>query len=85
MKSYQYQSREMDRTICEEGDIDKSKEINELLNLVSLFVNSTTETFFDDSLILEIIKLGNYFNYFSIGNSQHIKDLGFFDALFHYA
>ena len=55
-----------------------------LISTINLFMESSSETFFDDSLFQEIIKYGYFFNYFDDNQVENIYEIGFFNALSHF-
>ena len=79
-------SRNKDRVASEEGSINDTKIVHiqltqTLISYIELFVQSSTETFFDDSIFQEIIKLGPSFNDFDSDQIKWLKDTGFLDIL----
>ena len=79
-------SRNKDRVASEEGSKNDTKIVHiqltqTLISYIELFVQSSTETFFDDSIFQEIIKLGPSFNDFDSDQIKWLKDTGFLDIL----
>ena len=75
--------RENDRLTEDMNDKEFSK-TKELMNNIKIFVDSTSETVFEYSTFIEIIKFGDLFLNLKEGQIEYIREVGFFNALKHY-
>ena len=75
--------RENDRITDAINDKDFS-ETKVLMDFINIFVETSSESFFDDSSFTEIIKLGDLFMNLKEGQIERIRETGFLDALKHY-